>query len=140
MFEINDEAKGDVRRAEVLSGSGRRRHWSADERAVIVAESHVPGARVSDVARRWRLRPQQLYQWRHAARVDATRGATSSTVPDFVPIVTGPGPVAPGTRATPAAAAVEIKLAGAVVRVVAGMDDAQLTAVLRAVRASASRS
>jgi hypothetical protein len=35
---------------------------------------------------------------------------------------------------------IEIRLAGAVVRVVSGMDDAaQLTAVLRAVRASASR-
>jgi hypothetical protein len=36
---------------------------------------------------------------------------------------------------------IEVKLAGAVVRVVGGQDDgAQLTAVLRAVRASASRS
>jgi hypothetical protein len=49
---------------------------------------------------------------------------------------------APGPRATasPAAPAIEVKLAGAVVRVVSGIDDAtQLTAVLRAVRASASR-
>jgi hypothetical protein len=39
-----------------------------------------------------------------------------------------------------AAPAIEVKLAGAVVRVVSGMDDAaQLTVVLRAVRASASR-
>jgi len=140
MFEINDEPKGDVRRAEVLSGSWRRRHWSADERAVIVAESHVPGARVSDVARRWRLRPQQLYQWRQAARAEAIRSPKSSAVPDFVPIVTDPGSAALSARARVAAAAIEIKLAGAVVRVIAGMDDAHLTAVLRAVRASASRS
>jgi hypothetical protein len=40
-----------------------------------------------------------------------------------------------------AAPGIEVKLAGAVVRVSSGMDDAaQLTAVLRAVRASASRS
>ena len=37
-----------------------------------------------------------------------------------------------------AAAAVEVELAGAVVRVMAGTDAALLTAVLRAVRASAS--
>jgi len=44
-------------------------------------------------------------------------------------------------RATSAALGIEVKLAGAVVRVSSGMDDAaQLTAVLRAVRASASRS
>jgi hypothetical protein len=34
---------------------------------------------------------------------------------------------------------IEVRLAGAVVRVVSGLDDAQLTAVLRAVRASALR-
>ena len=43
-------------------------------------------------------------------------------------------------RATRAASApaVEVKLAGAVVRVASGMDGALLTAVLRAVRASAA--
>jgi hypothetical protein len=49
---------------------------------------------------------------------------------------------APAQRATPPAAApaIEVKIAGAVVRVASGMDDAaQLTAVLRAIRASASR-
>jgi hypothetical protein len=51
-------------------------------------------------------------------------------------------PSAPVQRATPpsAAPAIEVKLAGAVVRVASGIDDAaQLTAVLRAVRTSASR-
>ena len=44
-------------------------------------------------------------------------------------------------RARAGGAVIEVKLAGAVVRVSSGMDDAaQLTAVLRAVRASASRS
>jgi transposase len=62
--------------------------------------------------------------------------------PDFVPIMTDVTPSAPAQRATPpsAAPAIEVKLAGAVVRVASGMEDAaQLTAVLRAVRASASR-
>jgi hypothetical protein len=48
----------------------------------------------------------------------------------------------PADAAAPAALAtsvIEINLAGAVVRVVSGLDDAQLTAVLRAVRASALR-
>lgn len=62
----------------------------------------------------------------------------------FVPIVSQDAPAAMATREAPAASAVpviEVKLAGAVVRVVGGQDDgAQLTAVLRAVRASASRS
>ena len=50
-------------------------------------------------------------------------------------------PAAAVQRAASAAPGIEVKLAGAVVRVSSGMDDAgQLTAVLRAIRASASRS
>jgi hypothetical protein len=41
--------------------------------------------------------------------------------------------------ATLAASVIEVRLAGAVVRVVSGLDDAQLTPVLRAVRASVLR-
>jgi len=50
-------------------------------------------------------------------------------------------PAATVQRASSATAGIEVKLAGAVVRVSSGMDDAdQLTVVLRAIRASASRS
>ena len=67
---------------------------------------------------------------------------TEATASHFVPIMTDVPQAVPVPRATssPAAPAIEVKLAGAVVRVVSGIDDAtQLTAVLRAVRASASR-
>jgi transposase len=47
MLAINDDAKAGFRRVEVLTGPGRRRHWSAKEKARIVAETLVPGARVS---------------------------------------------------------------------------------------------
>ena len=30
MFDVNDDAKGEYRRVEVLTGPGRRRRWSAD--------------------------------------------------------------------------------------------------------------
>jgi hypothetical protein len=43
------------------------------------------------------------------------------------------------TAANSAGPTIEVKLAGAVVRVASGMDSTTLTAVLRAVRASASR-
>jgi hypothetical protein len=69
---------------------------------------------------------------------------TGAAAPDFVPITTDISLPAPVPRAAPVQVAplIDIKLAGAVVRVVSGMDDdaAQLTAVLRAVRASARRS
>ena len=137
MYDLNDDAKVGFRRIEILTGPARRRRWSADEKARIVAETLSPGARVSEVARRWRVCPQQVFAWRPAARGDATtppRETTSPAAVAFVPIVTETAPPEAST-----APAIEVKLAGAVVRVACGMDGALLTAVLRAVRASASR-
>jgi transposase len=141
MFDVKDDAKGGFRRIEVLTGPARRRRWSAEDKARIIAETLVPGARVSDVARRWQVCSQQVFGWRRAARYDlGTAPATTTTAVSagFVPIVTETVPV---TTVSPASAPViEVRLAGAVVRVVPGMDDtAQLTAVLRAVRASDSK-
>jgi transposase len=141
MFDVNDDAKGEYRRVEILTGPGRRRRWSAAEKARIVEETLVPGARVSEVARRWQVCSQQVFGWRRAARRDTATAATTATsvTPDFVPIVTEAIAPAPVQRAAPVAPVIEVKLAGAVVRVVSNIDDAALlTTVLRAVRASAS--
>jgi transposase len=145
MFDVNDDAKGEFRRVEVLTGPGRRRRWSAEDKARIVEETLAPGARVSEVARRWQVCSQQVFGWRRAACgnvATVVSRTTEAAAPDFIPITSDATLPAPVPRATPASAApaIEVKLAGAVVRVVAGMDDAaQLTAVFRAVRASASR-
>jgi transposase len=142
MFDVNDDAKGGYRRVEVLTGPGRRRRWSADEKARIVAETLVPGARVSEVARRWQVCSQQVFGWRRAMRQDlpSVAGTTPAT-PSFVPIVSEAIPTAAVQGVASGSPAIEVKLAGALVRISSGMDDAaQLTAVLRAVRASASRS
>ena len=142
MFDVNDDAKGEYRRIEVLTGPGRRRRWSADQKARIVAETLVPGARVSEVARRWQICSQQVFGWRRAMRQDlpsAAGEATTPATPSIVPIVSEAIPAATVQRAS-GAPGIEVELAGAVVRISSGMDDAgQLTAVLRAVRASASR-
>jgi transposase len=101
----------------------------------------VPGARVSDVARRWQVDPQQVYRWRHNEGVTQRRTMRRShaTEPAFVPIVTEAMPVGEAAPVALASPVIEVRLAGAVVRVVSGLDDAQLTVVLRAVRASALR-
>ena len=144
MFDVNDDAKVEFRRVEVLTGPSRRRRWSAEEKARIVEETLAPGARVSEVARRWQVCSQQVFGWRRAAYRAGTTVSTKrpqTPAPDFVPIMTDVTLPAPVRRATPPATpAIEVKIAGAVVRVASGIDDAaQLTAVLRAVRASASR-
>ena len=141
MFDVNDDAKGEYRRIEVLTGPGRRRRWSADQKARIVAEALVPGARVSEVARRWQICSQQVYGWRRTMRQDLASAAGTTATPGFVPIVSDAIAAATVQRAASGPPGIEVELAGAVVRVSSGMEDAaQLTAVLRAVRASAFRS
>ncbi len=146
MFDGKDDAKVEYRRVEVLTGPGRRRRWSAEEKAQIVAEAMAPGAVVSEVARRWQLSSQQVFGWRREARagllaLPAGRAVAGLPLPDFVPILAEPAvsPAAPAS--VPDAALVpviEVEIAGAVVRVRPGMDTGLLTSVLRAVRASAA--
>ena len=76
MFDVSDDAKGEFRRVELLTGPGRRRRWSADEKARIVAETLVPGGRVSEVARRWQVCSQQVFGWRRAMRRTVTTAPT----------------------------------------------------------------
>lgn len=140
MFDVKDDAKAAYRRVEVLTGPGRRRRRSAEEKARMMAESFAPGAVVCAVARRWQVCPRRLFGWRREARMGLlapAAGACGPRVPAFVPIVAEvTAPKAPVDAAP--AAAVEVELAGAVVRVRAGVDAGLLAAVLRAVRASAS--
>ena len=133
MFDIKDDAKSNYRRVEVLTGPGRRRHWSAQEKARIVGETLTPGIGVSEVARRWQICPQQIYTWRRGMRSDPSDNAP----PAFVPIVTEALPSAFAADPRSVAPIIEVQLAGAVVRVATGTDSALLTAVLRAVRTSA---
>ena len=49
-----------ARRLEVITGTGRRRWFSADDKARMIEETLVPGAVVSEVARRHGFAPQQL--------------------------------------------------------------------------------
>jgi len=59
--ELMDMSKAEpVRRLEVFTGTGRRRSWTAEQKARIVAESCTEGATVSAVARRHGLTAQQL--------------------------------------------------------------------------------
>jgi transposase len=43
-----------------------RRHFSPEQKVVIVLESKNPGSSVSSVARKYKINPVLLYQWRRA--------------------------------------------------------------------------
>lgn len=58
-------------RVEVITGLERRRRWSEEQKRAIVAESLVPGAVVSEVARRADIGAGQIYRWRKELRTAA---------------------------------------------------------------------
>src|SRR5215469_2043581 len=74
------QAQG-YRRIELITGDTRRRRWTAQEEAEILAESFRPGASVAEVARRHGVSRGLLWTWRHQAR---KRGMVGE--PSFVPV------------------------------------------------------
>ena len=116
----------EFRRIEVITGVGRRRRWTDEEKAWIVAESLDPATMVSAVARRYGLHASQLFTWRQQLAAPAAREA-----PAFLPVV-----VAESGGAAPAemAGRIEIALGPAVVRVGADVDVAALRRVLEVLR------
>ena len=115
----------EFRRIEVITGVGRRRRWTDEEKAWIVAESLDQATTVSAVARRYGLHPSQLFVWRQQLAASAGRGA-----PGFVPVVVAEDDPAPAG----VAGRIEIALGPAVVRVGADVDAAALRRVLEVVR------
>src|ERR671912_2624810 len=74
------------RRVEVITGAGRRRRWTDEEKARIVAESLDPATTSSAVARRHGLHASQLFTWRQQLQRSASVAETSGA-PGFVPVL-----------------------------------------------------
>ncbi len=125
------------RRIELITGTTRRRRWSDDERARILAESFEPGANVSAVARRHGVHGGLLHYWRKQARTRA-REAAQADAPLFIPVAIAkasgdavgemPQPLSSPSRK------IEIETRGALVRVPTGVDPETLAVVLAALR------
>ena len=126
-----------VRRLEVITGVGGRRAWSPEDKGRIIVESFAAGANASAVARRYGLRPQQVYAWRRLARSGALALPAEEAL-RFVPVVATASDPAPAAAAAPMATVgvVEIEIAGAVIRAAPGVDWRHLREVLRAVKAA----
>ncbi len=54
----------EYQRIELITGTARRRRWSADEKLRIVSESLESGETISSVARRNGVAANLLYRWR----------------------------------------------------------------------------
>src|ERR1700716_1139785 len=140
MLDARQEG-GSYRRIEVITGQRRRRRWTAQEKARIVAESFEEGANISEVARRNGVVRGLLTVWRH--KFAAAAGVQA---PGFVPVrIAGgpatavePGCLAPAHTAPPQMASpagklggvIEIEVSGARIRVEPGVELATLSTVL----------
>ena len=123
-------------RVEVLSGVERRRQWSDDEKARIIEETLVPGARVAEVARRNAVSASLVFGWRRLAR----DGLLGRGVPALVPVeIVAPVPALPAptpssiSRPRRSAGLIEIELSqGRRLRVGPDVDGDALRRVLDA--------
>jgi transposase len=128
---LDSSSVGAVSRLEVLEGPSGRRVRSEAERARIVAESLLPGAQVSEVARRHGATRWQIYDWRRRFRRRGELPSCEAPQPPFAPLVVEE----PLERHVPAVK-LEIAIGDVVVRTDAAIDGEQLSRLIRAVRAS----
>jgi transposase len=145
MLDARQEG-GSYRRIEVITGQRRRRQWTAEEKARIVAESFEEGANISEVARRHGVVRGLLTVWRHKFAV-----ATGLQEPGFVPVrITSESGLATAEESDRLAPAhevpqmalppskpgrvIEIEVRGARIRVEPGVELATLSTVLSALR------
>lgn len=68
---------------EIITGTGRRKNWSAAERVQILAEAFSGRGSVARAARRYGICTSLLYRWRRQSRAngEAGEGKTSGFVP-----------------------------------------------------------
>ena len=135
----------EVRRLEVITGTGGRRRFSDDDKARIVEETLVAGAVVSEVARRHGLTPQQLFTWRRQMRSAVAVGSEAAL--SFVPAVVEPSaPASPprpsrgkrlkhSRRRRDGVGLIELEINGVAVRVGRGAETKTVAAVIRALKA-----
>ncbi len=132
-----------VRRIEVFTGTGRRRTWSIEDKARIVAESLTDGESVCAVARRHGLSPQQLFSWRRQARQPlATTAGEDARL--FVPAVVDVPLLARAhrrrvrkraCRADGVSGIIELEIDGVMIRVGRGAEAKTVAAVIHALKA-----
>jgi transposase len=121
-----------LQRVGIITGTGRRRRWSSDAKAAIVAESFAPGASVSAVARRHDISPSLLFLWRRQTTRAKVAEREDGDVPaGFVPVaITGCGGELPSREKQ---AAIEIEVGAFRIRVRGTVDRRALCEVLAAV-------
>lgn len=72
-----------------VSKRGKRRRWSTDEKRVICAQARVSGVSVSQVARRYNVNANQVFNWLKDSRFSV--GQPEDGAAGFLPVeIVGP--------------------------------------------------
>ena len=119
-------------RMTLISGAERRRQWSDEDRARILAAISEPDAMIAEVARREDVCASLVFKWRREMRQ-----AVEAKASGFAPVVIEPAPaVAPSpiSSSNSASAVIEVELKDARVRIHAGAQSPAIAAVLKALR------
>jgi transposase len=82
-----------VSRVEIVTRGEPRREYTAEQRAQILTEAALPGARVLVVAQRQGISPSLVYRWRREAAGRPVRKSRPRP-PSFVPLLVEGGPAA----------------------------------------------
>ena len=141
MLEAMHEGRT-YQRVELITGGRRRRSWTSEEKARIVAESAEPNANISDVARRNGVSRGLLTVWRrqawearstseHEALFAAVRVRCVEERPQKATAI-----VEERDAVSVASCTIEVSIADATVRVPMGADNATVDAVISALRRS----
>ena len=70
---------------EIIARVERRRKWTAEEKAALLAEVEAEGGKVTVVARRHRISESVLYNWRAALKATAAARQVPVGAP-FIPL------------------------------------------------------
>lgn len=135
MHQARDDADS-YQRVEVITGRVRRRHWNTAEKARIVAESALPEANVSEVARRNGVSRGLLNIWRRQARRAARKDEPFVRLRVAESCEEGERTIARRLAPDGGDVRIEIAIAGALVRVADGVDGRTLELVLAALRSA----
>ena len=120
-------------RMTLITGGERRRRWSDEERARILAAIEEPGAVVAEVARRADVCTSLVYKWRTGS---ARRGGR---LPGFAQVIVEGHADADGDRrrpgpASPRSGAILVETKDVRIRIGANASSALIAATLKALR------
>jgi transposase len=113
----------------LITGDERRRRWSDEDRARILAAIDEPGAVVTEVARHADVCTSLVYKWRREARAVASASGFAQVVVENPPRTLTPSPASEAELG-----AILVELNGARVRIGANARSALIAVTLKALR------